>query len=237
MARQSKIHLNSGPMTDDQKFTEDDLNVFYTIENEPESNLRKKRKRLSATCKIENKVADELIKCNLRIDGESVSKNFNLWRHIKRKHSKEYEDLAKKKDQEIEEKKRKNELKKRKSSEGASEEGKNLGKVKKSQMTMDSFVTTSKITITMDKETFQKGLVEMICLNAIPLYTFDQKGMGFNRITAEMAQKLGVSMNREAIRHLVISTAEKERQKLKNILNKHFSISKWMEALVEIEIS
>ena len=163
-------------MTDDQ-FTEDDLNVLYTIEYEPESNLRKKRKRLSATCKIENKVADELIKCNLRIDGESVSKNFNLWRHIKRKHSKEYEDLAKKKDQEIEEKKRKNELKKRKSSEGASEEGKNLGKVKKSQMTMDSFVTTSKITITMDKETFQKGLVEMICLNAIPLYTFDQKGM------------------------------------------------------------
>ena len=170
------------------------LMFFYTIEYEPESNLRKKRKRLSATCKIENKVADELIKCNLRIDGESVSKNFNLWRHIKRKHSKENEDLAKKNDQEIEEKNEKmnsrngSHLKKL-------QEGKNLGKVKKSQMTMDSFVTTSKITITMDKETFRKGLVEMICLNAIPLYTFDQKGTVLNQITAKMAQKLGISMN------------------------------------------
>ncbi|ESO03521.1 hypothetical protein HELRODRAFT_173218 [Helobdella robusta] len=83
---------------------------------------------------------------------------------------------------------------------------------------MSTYFTSSKVTITMDASTFQEGLVEMICLSMVPFTSFTLKNKGFQKIVGEMAKKLGVSMGHDAVRHLVITTADSSRMKLRQTL-------------------
>ncbi|ESO07052.1 hypothetical protein HELRODRAFT_184670 [Helobdella robusta] len=143
--------------------------------------------------------------------GTSVSKKFNLWRHVKRNHPKIYDELVKQKDENdkaASDKKRGNE----------NDATPSKKKIKTVQENMSTYFTSSKVTITMDASTFQEGLVEMICLSMVPFTSFTLKNKGFQKIVGEMAKKLGVSMGHDAVRHLVITTADSSRMKLRQTL-------------------
>ena len=70
----------------------------------------------------------------------------------------------------------------------------------------------------MDTKTFRDGLVEMVCLSTTHLHTFTLKNKGFQKIVGEIAQQLGVSIGQDAVRQLVINTAESARLELMKIL-------------------
>ncbi|CAM4524289.1 unnamed protein product [Lepidochelys olivacea] len=86
------------------------------------------------------------------------------------------------------------------------------------QTKLDSYLKSSKVTVTMDANTFREGLMEMVCLSSTPLTTFRLKNKGFQKIAGEMGRQLGVLTGHDAVRHLVVSTAESGRQELKKAL-------------------
>ncbi|ESO11484.1 hypothetical protein HELRODRAFT_166478 [Helobdella robusta] len=182
--------------TIDSRFLKNDLENIFEFEEE---NGQKK----SARCKLKN----DDVQCNFQAMGTSVSKKFNLWRHVKRNHPKIYDELVKQKDENdkaASDKKRGNE----------NDATPSKKKIKTVQENMSTYFTSSKVTITIDASTFQEGLVEMICLSMVPFTSFTLKNKGFQKIVGEMAKKLGVSMGHDAVRHLVITTADSSRMKV-----------------------
>ncbi|XP_043362981.1 uncharacterized protein LOC119850770 isoform X2 [Dermochelys coriacea] len=224
LAMASTKKSNLPPMID-SRFTEKDLNDVFTFEFEnPKSGLLRKAKKKSATCKVEKEVNGELKPCSFKTSEASAVKSFNLWRHVKRNHPEDYAALVTKKDQEDEAKQKADAAKRRPSGSlktpgekifcGASSEK----KPKIEQTKFDSYLKSSKVTVTMDANTFREGLMEMVCLSSTPLTTFRLKNKGFQKISGEMGQQLGVSTGHDAVRHLVVSTAESGRQELKKAL-------------------
>ncbi|CAM5113507.1 unnamed protein product [Natator depressus] len=224
LARASTKKSNLPPMID-SRFTEKDLNDVFTFEFEnPKSGLLRKAKKKSATCKVEKEVNGELKPCSFKTSEASAVKSFNLWRHVKRNHPENYAALVTKKNQEDEAKQKTDAAKRRPSGSlktpgekifcGASSEK----KPKIEQTKLDSYLKSSKVTVTMDANTFREGLMEMVCLSSTPLTTFRLKNKGFQKIAGEMGRQLGVSTGHDAVRHLVVSTAESGRQELKKAL-------------------
>lgn len=68
----------------------------------------------------------------------------------------------------------------------------------------------------MTCEKFKKSITEMVFLNSLPLKFFSTPA--FVAINGEMARKLGVSLDRESIRNLVLAEAQKQKEILKNLL-------------------
>ncbi|XP_053872831.1 uncharacterized protein LOC128830926 [Malaclemys terrapin pileata] len=224
LAKASTRKSNLPPMID-SRFTEKDLNEVFTFEFEkPKFGLLGKAKKKSATCKVEKEVNGELKTCSFKTSEASAVKSFNLWRHVKRNHPENYAALVTKKDQEDEAKQKADAAKRRSSGSlktpgekifcGASSEK----KPKIEQTKLDSYLKSSKVTVTMDANTFREGLMEMVCLSSTPLTTFGPKNKGFQKIAGEMGRQLGVSMGYDAVRHLVVSTAESGRKELKKAL-------------------
>ena len=63
-----------------------------------------------------------------------------------------------------------------------------------------------------DKKDFKKGIVEMVVYNGVAVRFFES--VGFQRINGEVARKLGVGLNRDSIRKLVIERAEEMKEEM-----------------------
>ena len=84
-----------------------------------------------------------------------------------------------------------------------------------SQPTINSHFTPLSITISMNKEKFIRGIVQMV-MSGVPLSIFESQG--FFTLNGETVQKLGVSLSRESIRKFVVDAANQMKGSLKNDL-------------------
>ena len=84
-----------------------------------------------------------------------------------------------------------------------------------SQPTINSHFTPLSITISMNKEKFIRGIVQMV-MSGVSLSIFENKR--FFALNCETAQKLGVSLSRESIRKFVIDAANQMKDSFKNDL-------------------
>ncbi|GAB6023777.1 hypothetical protein CHUAL_014221 [Chamberlinius hualienensis] len=200
----SIIERTNMPLKIDSRFTEGDLNDIFTFTFE-------NNKKKSAKCNVEHRVNDISQRCNFEAIGTSVVKKFNLWRHVKRNHTEVYETLVRKKNEED------NAAGRKRPQENVCSTSYNKKlKTTKPKRNLKS-LKSSKITITLDAETFRNGLADMVCLSLTPLATFNQKG--FQKIAGEIAGQLGVSTEQDAICQLVINRGESARNDLKKTLS------------------
>ena len=66
--------------------------------------------------------------------------------------------------------------------------------------------------VKVSKEQFKRGLVLMVVCESAPFRFFEFKG--FKATSGDLAQKLGVSLDRGSVRDYVSQMANKERTKL-----------------------
>ncbi|EMP32758.1 hypothetical protein UY3_10098 [Chelonia mydas] len=170
----------------------------------------------------------------------SAVKSFNLWRHVKCNHPENYAALVTKKDQEDEAKQKTDAAKRRSSGSlktpeekifcGASSEK----KPKIEQTKLDSYLKSSKITVTMYANTFHEELMETVCLSSTQLTTFRLKNKGFQKNAGEMGRQLGISTWYDTVRHLVVSTAESGREEFKKARHHNSSyVKSQVKAILE----
>ncbi|KAM9329115.1 LOW QUALITY PROTEIN: uncharacterized protein PAF06_019636 [Gastrophryne carolinensis] len=90
---------------------------------------------------------------------------------------------------------------------------KNVQKSTGEQSQIREFFISDKVTISMTPEKFKHHIIEMVVKNSVPLSFSQTAFLGLN---GEMAKKLGVSLERESIRKLIIEEAQckKELQKV-----------------------
>lgn len=134
---------------------------------------------------------------------------FNLMRHVRRFHPQEHKKLEEKQEESRKEVQKKKGLSVSKTS-GSSGTG---------QRPITSFgVTCDKIVIHMTKEVLIDSIVRMVVKNGVPFRFFSEDG--YKRAHGEMAEKLGVSLDRDAIKQYVLKTADKMKENLKLELKK-----------------
>ncbi|EMP25084.1 hypothetical protein UY3_17765 [Chelonia mydas] len=199
------------------------ISITFEFEK-PKFGLLGKAKKKLATCKVEKEVKGKLKPCSFKTSEASAVKSFNLWWHVKRNHPENYAALVTKKDQE-DEAKQKADAAKRCSSGTLKTLGEKIfcgtsseKKPKIDQTKIDSYLKSSKVTVTMDANTFHEGLMEMVCLSSTLLTTFRLKNKEFQKIAGEMGRQLGVLMGHNAVRHLVVGTAQSGHEELKKAL-------------------
>lgn len=78
------------------------------------------------------------------------------------------------------------------------------------QTQITKFIKTDKLTVTMTSEKFKKHIIEMVVNNSTPVSFFSQPA--FLGLAGEMAKKLGISLDRESIRKLVITAGKNEKE-------------------------
>ena len=71
--------------------------------------------------------------------------------------------------------------------------------------TIAKFFQTKKVTISMAKNKFKQHIIEMVVENGIPLTFFSSKG--FLGLNGALAGKLGLCLERNEIRKIVITAA------------------------------
>ncbi|XP_039393969.1 uncharacterized protein LOC120404937 [Mauremys reevesii] len=209
----------------DSQFMEKDLNDVFTFEFEkPQFELLGKAKKKLAMCKVEKEVNGELKPCSFKTSEASAVKSFNLWWHVKHNHPENYAALVTKKDQE-DEAKPKADVAEQHSSVSLKTPGEKIfcgalseKKPKIEQTKLDSYLKSSKVTVIMDANAFREGMMEMVCLSSTPLTTFRLKNKGFKKIAGEMDRQLGISTGHDAVRHIIVSTAESGCKELKKAL-------------------
>jgi hypothetical protein len=86
------------------------------------------------------------------------------------------------------------------------------------QASVTRFLTTDKVTVTMATEKFKKHLTELVVRNGVALTLFSQPA--FPGLNGEMAKKLGVSLERQSIRKLVLEEAKNKNEELQKTLNR-----------------
>ena len=128
---------------------------------------------------------------------------FNLKRHVKRLHPLQWTQM--------EEKQAKAE---------ANKVRPNLAGPSILQTNLKAFFKSDKITITMTKDILVDSIVRMVVKNGLPLRFFS--GDAYKRGHGETALKVGVSLDRDAVKEYVINAAEKLKIDLKNELKGKF---------------
>ena len=129
----------------------------------------------------------------------SGSRSGNLKRHLMRYHKQVYEVVCA---SEEKEKKQKQEERQR-------------GFGQKALGNYFSTVVTS-VCVKMTKEQFKSGIVSMVVCESVPFRFFESKG--FKAVSGVMAEKLGVSLNRDRVRDYVMELGQQERSQLSNDL-------------------
>lgn len=86
----------------------------------------------------------------------------------------------------------------------------------KNQTLMSSFIQTQQVTVEMSAKRFKDLIIDMVVHDLQPLSFFS--GKAFMGLNGEMAVKLGVSLNREAVRKYVIDKADAKKEELRQIL-------------------
>ena len=82
------------------------------------------------------------------------------------------------------------------------------------------FFTTDKVTVTMTTEKFKKHLICLVVKNGVALTLFSQ--LAFLGLNGEIAKKLGVSLERQSIRKLILEEAQNEKEELRKTLKGRF---------------
>ena len=85
---------------------------------------------------------------------------------------------------------------------------------------MSNYFASNKISITMTKEELIDGIEWMVAKDGTPLRFFKQEGS--RRLLGEMAEKVGVSLDRNRVRDCVNVAAEKLKQSVKKELKDKF---------------
>lgn len=86
----------------------------------------------------------------------------------------------------------------------------------KVQKSISTFMVSDRITVEMTEKKFKECIIEMVVVNALPFTFFSSPA--FKKMNGEMAQKFGVSLSWENIRHLVLEKARLEKEELKRKL-------------------
>ena len=164
-------------------------------------------------CKVKDKSdTEEREECGDKISSftggksHSPTRASNLKRHLNRKHLDIFDEVNKEDEKNI--------IKK-----GATNATASTSKQTK-QLEVTSFMITQKITITMTKEKFISSIIEMVVKNSVPLRFFSLPA--FQEMNGELARKLGVALDRNSIRSLIIKEANHQRQLLKSLINGKF---------------
>ncbi|KAM9330121.1 LOW QUALITY PROTEIN: uncharacterized protein PAF06_009560 [Gastrophryne carolinensis] len=97
---------------------------------------------------------------------------------------------------------------------------KNVQKSTGEQSQIRKFFISDKVTISMTPEKFKHHIIEMVVKNSVPLSFFSQTA--FLGLNGEMAKKLGVSLERESIRKLIIEEAQCKKEELQKVLKGRF---------------
>ncbi|KAM5125247.1 LOW QUALITY PROTEIN: uncharacterized protein ACMZJ9_022334 [Mantella aurantiaca] len=97
---------------------------------------------------------------------------------------------------------------------------KNVQKSTGEQSQIRKFFIPDKVTISMTPEKFKQHIIEMVVKNSVPLSFFSQTA--FLGLNGEMAKKLGVSLERESIRKLIIEEAKYKKEELQKVLKGRF---------------
>ena len=78
-----------------------------------------------------------------------------------------------------------------------------------SQSTITSHFNYQSATVTINKETFIRGILQMV-MSGVPLRFFESQG--FLILNGEMARKLGVSLSTESIRQYITDAASRVKK-------------------------
>ncbi|XP_073521308.1 protein MIS12 homolog isoform X1 [Phyllobates terribilis] len=89
-----------------------------------------------------------------------------------------------------------------------------------SQTSVRRYFVSDKVTVTMTADVFKRQLIELVVKDGVPLSLFARPA--FTALNGEMARKLGVSLERESIRKLVIEEALNQKEDLKKTLKRRF---------------
>ncbi|KAM9307836.1 uncharacterized protein PAF06_011978 [Gastrophryne carolinensis] len=154
----------------------------------------------------ENKCCEVKISAFSGTDKNAPTRASNLKRHLQRFHPEVYKTVSEKD---------------MKSNEPvASSTSSQANEQRTSQTTLGRYFVSDKVTVTMTVETFKKQIIELVVKDAVPISLFSRPAfMGLN---GEMARKLGVSLERESIRKLVIEEAVKQKKELQESLKGRF---------------
>lgn len=83
-------------------------------------------------------------------------------------------------------------------------------------VSMDKFVTSDKIQITMTKDKFIESIVTWVAVESLPIRFFSTKSYDISM--GEIARKLGVSLSRDSVKGYVLKAAQKLADKITEIL-------------------
>ena len=86
------------------------------------------------------------------------------------------------------------------------------------------YFSCEKVTISMNKEKLKRGIIQMVVNNGVALKLFSSPA--FIGLNGELANKLGVSLERHDIRDMVVEEAKKEKIVLKKMLRDKFCFLK-----------
>nr|XP_057906399.1 uncharacterized protein LOC131103824 [Doryrhamphus excisus] len=88
---------------------------------------------------------------------------------------------------------------------------------RQTQQRMDRYITSSKVTLNISKSEFTDGLVSMVVKDSLPL-SFFSSSAGFGAIAGSIARQLHVSLDRNAVREMVINRARQLESGLISIM-------------------
>ena len=89
------------------------------------------------------------------------------------------------------------------------------------QQTLSKFFPSEKMTVSMTKQKFQKHLIQLVVENGLPLTLFSLPA--FTGLNGEMAEKLGISLDQQNIRSMILCEADCQKSQLvKELQDKFF---------------
>lgn len=144
--------------------------------------------------------------CNLKISNKAS----NLKRHLERHHITIFKSLQ--------------EELKQKTYSGGRAGNVSTESTSSQQSSIDKYLTKKSVTVAMSKEIFEKYIIRMVENNGVALQLFSSAA--FLGLNGEMASKLGVSLDRHAIRDMVIRKAVYQKNLVKEILHRKFCFLK-----------
>jgi len=183
------------------------------------------QKQFLCQCVTYNK--DEEIACNVKISNSTAgtskanapSRASNLKRHLKYRHPDIFDKVTKQDE----------ERQQQQQTQASSSNSR--------QSSMSSYISieSSKLTISMSKEKFKDYLVQMVVHNSIPLRFFSSAA--FLGLAGEIAKKLGVSLQRDSIRDLVLQKALSEKKIVKKAIKEANFVFLKMDSCTRLRIN
>ena len=137
--------------------------------------------------------------------GHAPTRTSNLKRHLERCHSDIFK-LVKDKDKAF--------------SETSTLNCKTNPERKLASPSLTSFFVSDKVTLSMIPDVFKKNIVKITVLNGISLKFFSKPEM--LALIGELARKLGVALNRDNVKKLIIEEYKNQEEQIKNKLYNKF---------------